>query len=121
MNARIGAASAQGGDLLGSEFFESLFQFILDGETRTLALPALIGLTVVGDAQSDSHCKVSVLTGDLKPPDVLRVWGFTSKFKSIAAILAGMANFALCGAVPATLPLFSEGLKVLKVLLVFRL
>jgi hypothetical protein len=27
----------------------------LDGEARALALPALIGLTVVGDAQSDSH------------------------------------------------------------------
>ena len=121
MNARIGAACAQGGDFLGGEFFEGLFQFILDGEARALALPALIGLTVVGDAQSDSHCKVSVLAGDLKPPELLRVWGFKSKFKSIAAILAGMANFALCGEVPADGPLFSEGLKVLKVLLVFRL
>jgi len=27
----------------------------LDGEARALALPALIGLTVVGDTQSDSH------------------------------------------------------------------
>jgi hypothetical protein len=27
----------------------------LDGEARALALPALIGLTVVGNAQCDSH------------------------------------------------------------------
>jgi hypothetical protein len=27
----------------------------LDGEACALALPALIGLTVVGDAQRDSH------------------------------------------------------------------
>ena len=121
VNASIGATSAQGGHFLSGKFFECLFQFVLDGEARALALPALIGLTVVGDAQSDSHCKVSVLAGDLKPPELLRVWGFKSKFKSIAAILAGMANFALCGEVPADGPLFSEGLKVLKVLLVFRL
>jgi hypothetical protein len=36
----------------------------LDGEARTLALPALIGLTVVGNAQCDSHCIVFVETGD---------------------------------------------------------
>ena len=71
MNARIGAACAQGGDFLGGEFFEGFFQFVLDGEARALALPALVVLTVVGDAQSDSHCKVSVLAGDLRPPDVL--------------------------------------------------
>jgi hypothetical protein len=36
----------------------------LDGEACALALPALIGLTVVGDAQSDSHWRVSVGAGD---------------------------------------------------------
>jgi hypothetical protein len=41
----------------------------LNGQARALALPALIGLTVVGDAQSDSHWRVSVLACDLTPPD----------------------------------------------------
>jgi hypothetical protein len=41
----------------------------LNGQARALALPALIGLTVVGDAQSDSHWRVSVLPCDLTPPD----------------------------------------------------
>ena len=72
MNASVGPARAKRGDFVCGEFLEGLFQFILDGETRALALPALIGLTVVGDAQSDSHCKVSVLAGDLKLPEVLR-------------------------------------------------
>jgi hypothetical protein len=43
----------------------------LDGEARDLALPALIGLTVVGDAQSDSHWSVSVLAEDLTLPSLL--------------------------------------------------
>jgi len=68
MNACIGAACAQGSDFLGGEFFEGFFQFVLDGEARALALPALIGLAVVGDTQSDSHCKVLVLAGDLTLP-----------------------------------------------------
>ena len=55
MNARIGSARAQGGDFVCAEFLEGLFQFILDGQPRALALPALIGLAVVGDAQSNSH------------------------------------------------------------------
>jgi hypothetical protein len=36
----------------------------LDGEARALTLPALIGLTVVGNAQCDSHCIVFVDAGD---------------------------------------------------------
>jgi hypothetical protein len=36
----------------------------LDGQARALALPALIGLTVVGNAQCDSHCNVFVEAGD---------------------------------------------------------
>ncbi len=121
MNACIGAACTQGCDLLGGEFFEGFFQFILDGKTRALALPALIGLTVVGDAQSDSHCKVSVLAVDLTPPRVLRAWGFKSKFKLSALILAGSAVLVLCGAMLADLRRSSEDVKVLKALLVFRL
>jgi hypothetical protein len=64
MDACVCATSAQGGDFLGGEFFESLFQFVLDGEARALTLPALIGLTVVGNAQCDSHCIVFVDAGD---------------------------------------------------------
>ncbi len=71
MNACIGAACALGGDFLGGEFFEGFFQFVLDGEARALALPALIGLTVLGDAQSDSHWSVSVLAEDLTLPSFL--------------------------------------------------
>jgi hypothetical protein len=55
MHTRIGSACAEGGDFLSGEFFEGLFQFVLNGKARALALPTLIGLTVVGDAQSDSH------------------------------------------------------------------
>jgi hypothetical protein len=40
----------------------------LDGEARTLTLPALIGLTVVGDAQSNSHWSVSVVECDRNCP-----------------------------------------------------
>ncbi len=120
MNACIGAACAQGGDLLSGEFFEGFFQFILDGKTRTLALPALIVLTVVGDAQSDSHCKVSVLAVDLTPPSVFRAWGFKSKFKLSALILAGSAVL-LCGEMLVDVRMSSEGIKVLKAMLVFRL
>ena len=121
MNTRIGATCAQGGDFLGGEFFEGLFQFVLDGKARALALPALIGLTVVGDAQSDSHWRVSVLAGDLTLPSLLLAWGVKSKFKSSAAMLVGISNFALCVAMPADFPNSSEGIKVLKVWLVFRL
>ena len=95
MNACIGAARAQGGDFLGGEFFEGFFQFVLDGEARALALPALIGLTVVGDAQSDSHWRVSVLARDLTLPKLVLAWGVKSKLKSSAAMLAGISNLAL--------------------------
>ena len=95
MNACIGATCAQGGDFLGGEFFEGFFQFVLDGEARALALPALIGLTVVGDAQSDSHWRVSVLARDLTLPKLLLAWGVKSKFKSSAAMLAGISNLSL--------------------------
>ena len=64
MNASISATCAQGGDFVRGEFLECLFQFILNGQARALALPALIGLTVVGDAQRDSHCSVFVDAGD---------------------------------------------------------
>ncbi len=115
MNTCIGAACAQGGDFLGGEFFEGFFQFVLDGESRALALPALIGLTVVGDAQSNSHWSVSVLAGDLTLLSLLLAWGAKSKFKSSAAMLDGISNFALCVAMPADFPISSEGIKVLKV------
>jgi hypothetical protein len=36
----------------------------LDGEARTLALPALIGLTVVGNAQCNSHGRFSGFEDD---------------------------------------------------------
>jgi hypothetical protein len=36
----------------------------LDGESRALALPALIGLTVVGNAQCNSHGRVSGVEDD---------------------------------------------------------
>ncbi len=55
MNACIGSTRTQGGDFLSGEFFERLFQFILDGQASALALPALVGLPVVGDAQRNSH------------------------------------------------------------------
>lgn len=55
MNACVGSARAQRGDFVSGEFLEGLFQFILDGQPRALALPALIGLAVVGDAQSNPH------------------------------------------------------------------
>ena len=54
----------KGGDLLRGEFFEGLFQFVLDGEASALTLPALIGLTVVGNAQCNSHCIVFEEAGD---------------------------------------------------------
>ena len=71
MNACIGTACAQGGNFVCGEFSERPFQFILDSQPRALALPALIGLTVVGDAQSDSHWSVSVLAEDLPLPSLL--------------------------------------------------
>ena len=55
MNASVGPARAKRGDFVCGEFLEGLFQFILDGQPRALALPALIGLAVVGDAQSNPH------------------------------------------------------------------
>ena len=114
MNASIGAACAQGGDFLGGELFEGFFQFVLDGEARALALPALIGLTVVGDAQSDSHWRVSVLARDLTLPKLVLACGGKSKFKSSAAMLAGISNFEICGAMLLDFSMFSEEVKVLK-------
>ena len=92
MNASIGSTRAQRRDFLGGELFQRLLQFVLDGQAGALALPALIGLTVVGDAQSDSHCKVSVLAGDLTLPGDLREGGFKSKSKLSDAMSAGIAS-----------------------------
>ena len=105
MNASIGSTRAQRRDFLGGELFQRLLQFVLDGQAGALALPALIGLTVVGDAQSDSHCKVSVLAGDLTLPGDLREGGFESKSKSKLsdAMSAGKAALALVGAFTADL------------------
>ncbi len=68
MYASIGATRAESGDFLGGEFFEGFFQFVLDREACALALPALIVLTVVGDAQGNSHWSVSVVDGDRNSP-----------------------------------------------------
>lgn len=105
MHARIGATRTQGGDFLGGELLEGLFQLVLNGQTRALALPTLVGLPVVGDAQSYSHGRVSVMAGDFKPPSLLGAWGFKSKFKSSAAMLAGISNLVLGDAEPADLPM----------------
>jgi hypothetical protein len=64
----------------------------LDGEACALALPALIGLTVVGDAQRDSHCKVSVLAVGLTLPGDLGEGEFESKSKLSDAMSAGIAS-----------------------------
>ena len=87
VDACIGATRTQGGDFLGGEFFERLFQFVLDSEACALALPALIGLTVVGDAQRDSHCKVFAEAGEPKSAPDGGVDALRSKFK--AAMSAG--------------------------------
>ena len=92
MDASIGSTRTQRRDFLGGELFQRLLQFVLDGQAGALALPALIGLTVVGDAQSDSHCKVSVLAGDLTLPGDLKEGGFESKSKLSDAMSAGIAS-----------------------------
>jgi hypothetical protein len=56
-----------------------------------------------------------VLAGDLTLLSLLLAWGVKSKFKSSDAMLAGISNFALCGAMPADFPISSEEIKVLKV------
>jgi hypothetical protein len=56
-----------------------------------------------------------VLAGDLTLLSLLLAWGAKSKFKSSAAMLDGISNFALCVAMPADFPISTEGIKVLKV------
>ena len=51
----IRAAGAQGADGLGGEFAERQLQLVLDGVARKLALPAFVGLPVVGDPQRQPH------------------------------------------------------------------
>lgn len=92
MDTGISSARTQCGDFLGGELFQRLFQFVLDGQAGALALPALIGLTVVGDAQSDSHCRVSVLAVDLTLPGDLGEGAFESKSKLSDAMSAGIAS-----------------------------
>ena len=50
VHAGIGAACTQSGNALGSKLAQRGFQFVLDGLARELALPALVGLSVVADA-----------------------------------------------------------------------
>ncbi len=45
----IGATGAQSGNALGGELAQRGFEFVLDGETGRLALPALVGPTVVAN------------------------------------------------------------------------
>ena len=56
-----------------------------------------------------------MLAGDLMLLSLLLAWGAMSKFKSSAAMLDGISNFVLWVAMPADLPISSEGIKVLKV------
>lgn len=95
MDTGIGSARTQRGDFLGGELFQRLFQFVLDGQASALALPALIGLAVVGNAQSDSHWGVSVLAGNLVSPGVFWRGGVESKFKLSDAMSAGNASLAV--------------------------
>jgi len=46
---RIGTAGTQRGNGLGGKFAQCLFEFVLHGQARELALPALVGLSVVTD------------------------------------------------------------------------
>lgn len=101
MDPGIGSPSTQGRDFLSRELFQRLLQFVLDGEAGALALPALIGLTVVGDTQSDSHCSVSVLAGILTPADILGGREFESKFKLSDVMSSGNSSFTLAGAFTA--------------------
>ena len=59
--AGVGAARAQGGDALGGELPQGFFQLVLHGAPGELALPALVGLAVVGHAQGDAD--VATLPG----------------------------------------------------------
>ena len=49
VHTRISTASAERGDALCGKFGEGSFQLILHGLARELALPALVGLSVVAD------------------------------------------------------------------------
>ena len=106
MDPSIGSASAQGCDFFSRELFQRLFQFVLDGEACALALPALIGLTVVGDAQRDSHCRVSVLAVVLTLPGDLGEGAFESKSKLSDAMSAGIASRISDGAFTGDLTKF---------------
>ena len=55
VDAGIGAAGAERGDRLRGELRERRFQLVLHGAARELALPALVGLSVVADAERQPH------------------------------------------------------------------
>ena len=74
MNARIGAPCTVDANARGAEISQCFFQAVLHGLARALALPALVGLAVVADAQCQSHRSVS---------------GFVFKSKSSAVISLG--------------------------------
>lgn len=51
VNTRVGASGAQSGYFLCRELSQCRFQLVLHGLTGELALPALVGLPVVADAE----------------------------------------------------------------------
>jgi hypothetical protein len=55
MNPRIGATGTQGVYRLLTKLRQGLFELVLEGLTRGLALPAKIGTAVVADAQGQPH------------------------------------------------------------------
>ena len=55
VHARIGAAGADGGDGLVGEAREGGFEVVLDGAARRLALPAVVSLSEVADAECPPH------------------------------------------------------------------
>jgi hypothetical protein len=55
VHAGVGAARANDGDGLGRELAKRVFQTVLHGAARTLALPAFVRLAVITDAQREPH------------------------------------------------------------------
>jgi hypothetical protein len=55
MHAGVGAAGADGGEGDGGEALEGGFEVVLHGAAGRLALPAVVGLAVVADAEGDPH------------------------------------------------------------------
>ena len=58
----IRAARTQGGNRLGREYAQRFFKFVLNGQAGALALPPLVGASVVANTQCNPHGNVTSST-----------------------------------------------------------